>query len=273
MTIKSVLRAIFKPLFSKEIKAEVFCLSSSEKLYGKKIVITGGSRGIGYAMAKKFVQEGASVLIAGRNIETLKMVSNELNCGYLRLDINEVNSFESFISEADSLLGGIDVLVNNAGISLHEKSFYDVTEDTFQTQFNTNLRGTFFLTQSFVKKLEREKRKGNILIISSETGITSDIRPYGYTKAALNSMVEGLAYSLIKKGIRINALAPGVTASEMTNFDPLGNLYCKTNMLERAYLPEEVAEVACFLLSDASACLSGQILVCNNGKTINSRIK
>lgn len=273
MTIKKKIRAMLKPLKNKVVKADIHYLSPSNKLLGKKIIVTGGSRGLGYAMAKKFVQEGASVLIAGRNEDTLCKAAKELHCKFLRLDINDVGSFHKFISEAGMLLDGIDTLVNNAGVSLHEKDFYDVTVETFQAQVDTNFRGTFFLTQCFSKKLELERKKGDILIISSETGITSDIRPYGYTKAALNSMVEGLAYSLIKKGIRINGIAPGITASEMTNYNPTGNLYCKANMLERVYLPEEVAEIACFLLSDASACLSGQILVCNNGRTINSRIK
>ena len=248
-------------------------LSPSEQLKGKKVIITGGSRGLGFSIAKKFVFEGATVLLAGRNADTLRKTSQELGCKYLQLDVSNINELQSFISEADKILGGVDSLVNNAGISLHEKDFFDVTLDTWQQQFDTNLRGTFFLTQKFVELLKNNKRKGNIIIISSETAMMSDIRPYGYTKAALNSMVEGLAYLFAKDGIRINAIAPGITASEMTNYKPDGNLYRRGNMLERVYVPEEIAEIANFLLSDISSCLTGQILVCNNGKTINSRIK
>ena len=97
--------------------------------------------------------------------------------------------------------------------------------------------------------------------------------PYGFTKAAINSMVQGLAYLFISQGIRINAVAPGVTASDMTGLSSDGNLYLPYNATERVYLPEEVAETACFLLSDASGCISGQVIVCNNGKTINARWK
>lgn len=119
----------------------------------------------------------------------------------------------------------------------------------------------------------REKRKGNVLFVSSETGETVDWRPYGFTKAAVNSVVQGLAYLFIEDGIRINAVAPGVTASDMTGIKAEGNLYYEGNALNRVYLPEEVAETACFLLSDASGCISGQIITCNNGKTINARWK
>ena len=111
------------------------------------------------------------------------------------------------------------------------------------------------------------------MVISSETGGMSDIRPYGYTKAALNSMVEGIAYTFAKQNIRINAIAPGITASQMTGKDSNGDISSKKEMLGRVYLPEEVAEIAAFLLSDVASCLTGQTLVCNNGKTINARVK
>lgn len=86
-------------------------------------------------------------------------------------------------------------------------------------------------------------------------------------------MVQGLACLFVSEGIRVNAVAPGVTASDMTGIKAEGNLYLAGNALERVYLPEEIAETACFLLSDDSGCISGQIIVCNNGRTINARWK
>ena len=257
----------------KPIYARIVCLEPSKKLEGKRIVVTGGGSGLGYAMANRFVQEGAEVLISGRNIDTLSKSASEIGCKYLRMDIQDVSAFDSFLEKADSMLGCINCLVNNAGVSLHEKTFFDVTEESFRQQVDTNLIGTFFLTQCFTKYLLKKQVEGNILVISSETGITSDIRPYGYTKAALNSMVEGAAYMFAKQKIRINAIAPGVTASKMTGRDPNGDISSKGNILGRVYLPEEIAEVASFLLSDASSCLTGQVFVCNNGKTINARVK
>ena len=257
----------------KPVYAKITYIEPSMKLKGKKVVVTGGGAGLGYAMAKRFVEEGAEVLISGRNLETLSKSASELGCKYLQLDIQNTSAYDSFLEKADNLLGGINCLVNNAGISLHEKTFFDVTEETFRSQVDTNLIGTFFLSQHFAKHLIKKQAEGNILVISSETGITSDIRPYGYTKAALNSMVEGIAYMLAKQNIRINAIAPGITASKMTGYDSEGDISSKKEMLGRVYLPEEVAEIACFLLSDASSCLTGQILVCNNGKTINARVK
>lgn len=271
--IKRVFKFIFKGVPIKEIKAEISYSQPNNHLKDKKIIITGGGRGLGKAMAQKFISEGAEVLIAGRNEETLKNVSNELNCKYLVLDVAKTETFKAFISKADEMLGCVNCLVNNAGISLHEKTFFEVTPETFDAQINTNFKGAFFLTQEFITLVKNRNEKATILFTSSETGDTMDFRPYGFTKAAVNSMVQGLAYLFAIDNIRINAVAPGITASDMTGYKTEGNLFLDINATERVYLPEEVAETACFLLSDLSGCISGQIIVCNNARTVNARWK
>lgn len=277
MSIKSYLARAFKYIVRgtpiKNIKADIHYLQPNAQLQGKKIIVTGGGRGLGVAMATKFIAEGAEVLIAGRNEKQLKETSEKIGCKYLTLDVSNVESFADFMQNADKILNGINCLVNNAGISLHENTFFDVTPKTFDQQIDTNFKGAYFLTQEFIKLIKKDNRTGNILFTSSETGDTMDFRPYGFTKAAVNSMVQGLAYLFAKDGIRINAVAPGVTASEMTGFSAESNLHYEGNTTERIYLPEEVAETACFLLSEASGCISGQIIVCNNAKTINARWK
>lgn len=269
-TISFLLHGEPKPTYAK-----VSYLAPNEQLIGKKIIITGGGRGLGFAMAKKFISEGASVLIAGRNEQTLQKTANELKCKYLQLDVQNTDSFSSFIERANDMLGGVNCLVNNAGISLHEEGFLEVSPKQFDAQFDTNLKGSFFLTQAFIEKCQAHQTDvtKNILFTSSETSTTVDERPYGLTKAALNSLVQGLAYKYVNEGYRINAVAPGVTVSDMVGVKAGGDLTCSYNVTKRYYLPEEVAEVACFLLSDASNCLNGQILVCNEGKTINARWK
>ena len=271
--IKRALSYIVKGVPTYHLKAEVRYLSASEKLKGKRIIITGGGRGLGFAMAKKFVEEGASVLIAGRNGQTLENSAKILGCQYTVLDVSNINSHSSFLKKAESLLGGLDCLVNNAGISLHEADYREVTQESFDAQINTNLKGPFFLTQIFINRIKELKQPASVLFISSETGETVDERPYGWTKAATNSMVMGLAYRLAPDNIRVNAVAPGVTASDMTGLQGDGNIYTANSPSRRIYLPEEVAEIASFLLSDVSGCISGQVITCNNGKTINARWK
>ena len=274
MSIKSAILHSLSVLLHGEprpLVANISILNPNERLKGKKIIITGGGRGLGFSMAKRFVQEGAEVLIAGRNEEVLKKSAMEIECKYLRLDVQDVDGFNDFVNEADKILGGSNCLVNNAGISLHEKSILDVSHEQFDSQINTNFRGPYFLARAFLEKCgvsgNDEIRK--ILFISSETSMTADDRPYGLTKAAINSLVQGLAH----QGYRINAVAPGVTLSDMVGKKDDSNLAGGGGITGRYYLPEEVAEVATFLLSDASNCLNGQILVCNEGKTINARWK
>lgn len=271
MKILKKLKTVFRR--NTIIKANISYLSPNHRLEGQKIIITGGSRGLGASMAEKFVNEGASVLIAGRNEDTLKQTAEKIGCKYLVLDISHAEKFDNFLDIASNMLGGISALVNNAGISLHEKTFFDVTPETFDKQIAINMKGGYFLTQKVTQRWIEKKEKGAVLFVSSETGDMMDFRPYGFTKVAVNSMVQGLAYLFAKDQIRINAVAPGVTVSDMTSKREDGNIYHAKNMLERMYMPEEVAETACFLLSEASGCISGQIITCNNAKSINARWK
>ena len=276
MEVKSKMKHLVSFLIhgqAKPIFANIDYLVPNEQLRDKKIIITGGGRGLGFAMAKKFISEGADVLIAGRNERTLKASAEEINCKYLTLDVSNPADFKAFIDNADKILGGVNVLVNNAGVSLHEPTFFDVTPETFDKQVDTNFKGAFFLTQEFIKYLKANGSTGNVLFVSSETGDTMDFRPYGFTKVAVNSMVQGLAYLFRKEGIRVNAVAPGITASDMTGVKVDGNLDAGEYATGRYYLPEEVAETAAFLISDASGCVSGQIITCNNAQTVNARWK
>lgn len=272
MSIKSKIKKLILSTLNiqPEMKANILYSTPNNRLSGKKIIVTGGGRGLGLAMSKRFVEEGANVLISGRNEDKLRDVSNSLGCQYLCLDVQDTEKISSFIAEADAMLGGVNCLVNNAGISLHEGGILDVSESNFDDQIHTYLRGAYFLTQEFIKIVEgRSACDKNVLFVSSERGVFVDDLPYGLTKAAINSLVQGLAYRYIQKGIRFNAIAPGVTTSDMTGYKEDENLYCGYNMTKRVYLPNEVAEVASFLLSDVARCLNGQILVLNEGKSIN----
>lgn len=274
MNIRRIISKILMHFgFINQVTAHITYTHPNQTLVGKKIIVTGGGRGLGFAMAKKFKEEGAEVLIAGRNEDNLKKSAEKINCKFLMLDVQDVASFKSFLEKADELLGGINCLVNNAGISLHELTFLDVSEEQYDSQFETNLKGAFFLTQCFVDKTQGRDTDltKNILFISSETSMTVDERPYGLTKAAINSLVQGLAYRYVCKGYRINGIAPGITVSDMTGNVSLDDISLSCNVTGRYYLPEEIANIASFMLSDVSNCLNGQILMCNEGRTINAR--
>lgn len=270
--IKRGLKYVLHGVDNKIVKADIYVLAPNERLAGRKILITGGGRGLGYAFAKKCVDEGAFVVITSRNEKNLKEACEKLgkNSGYIVCDVCDFDSYKSLIEKAEKLAGGrIDSVVLNAGISLHEGNFRNVSQEQFDVQMNTNLKANYFLAKEFIAYLEKNEIKGSLLFVSSERGMYKDTIPYGLTKAAVNSLTQGLASDVISSGIRVNAIAPGVTVSDMTGYSREDNLYASYQAAERIYLPEEVAEVACFLLSDASKCISGEIIVCDNGRYIN----
>ncbi len=267
--IWNYIRKIFRrPI---HLTVNVYETSPNQVLKNRNIIITGGGRGLGYAIAKRSVAEGARVLITGRNEENLKKAAKEIGCFYAVFDVKNIANIGEFLKNAESLLGGkVDSLVSNAGISLHEGDFRNVTEDGWNDQVDTNLKGNYFLVSEFIQYLERQSdTRGNIVVITSERSKRSDDIPYGLTKTATNSFVQAFAAKVIDKNIRVNAVAPGVTASDMTHYKVDGNLYAEWQPSGRIFRPEEVAEVVNFLLNDVSNCISGEIIACDQGRYIS----
>ena len=239
-------------------------------LEGKKILITGGSRGLGYAIAKRCLEEKAVVTITGRSKEVLeeakKSLGNPENLFVFEHDVRQYDKDDELILNARRAMNGIDCLINNAGVSVHNIDYSNCTEEQWDRQMDTNLKGVYFLTQAYMKYYEEVgKKSGKIINMVSERGLYGDDVPYGMAKRALISYTEGLARKLILKGVRVNAIAPGVTATEMTGYDPEDNLFRRYAVGRRVLLPEEIAEVAIFMISDASNCISGQVIACNEG--------
>ncbi len=254
------------------LKCNVVVSKSAGRLNCKHVLVTGGGRGLGYYIAKKCIEEGAEVLITGRNEDTLKQASKKLNCKYKRFDVTDIEHVGEFMDSATELLGGrIDCLVNNAGISLHEKGMMEVTPETFNRQIDTNLKGPYFLSQSFIRHcIETDNQNAAIVFVSSERGLYCDEIPYGLTKAAINSLTRGMARRHIRHGIRVNAVAPGITESDMTIADRNSDMTCEYNCGGRFFLPEEVAETVAYLLSDAAGCISGEVIACDQGNYLRS---
>lgn len=263
--IKYVIREHNQPI----LKVNTFQKTSNNQFSKKIFLVTGGGSGLGKAITERLINDGAKVIITGRNKEKLERVASKIGkkCIVKVCDIQRVPDTIKLIDDIFIKYNHLDGVVSNAGISLHEWDFLKVTEDGYNAQFDTNLRGGYFLTQEYVRKLLELKQFGNVLFISSERGTMCDDLPYGLTKRAIDSLVEALSFKYYKKGIRVNAIAPGVTATDMTNIKKDGDLYSESNS-GRIFIPEEVAEVAAFLLSDYSKCVSGQIVHTNGGNHI-----
>lgn len=270
-TIWRVFRYLFRGVPIEHITVNVKVHNSGDRLEGKVVLVTGGAKGIGFAIAKKCIAEGAAVLICGRNETDLIKAQEELGerCKYLSCDVARVERLPDFFDKAFDLMGGrIDCLVNNAGVSFHETDFRNVTIDGFGQQFDINFKGAYFAAKYFIQKLEQKdnRQPANILFITSERGSFCTDIPYGLSKASIDSLVGALAVKLYKSElIRVNGLAPGVTVSGMTGRRADSDMSYSGSPAGRVFMPEEMAEVACFLLSDYSSCISGEIIHCNAG--------
>lgn len=267
MSLKSKIKSIFKA--RKAIYAKVVYKNANELLKGENILITGGSSGIGLSIAKKCVLEGANVVITGTNEEKLKNAALEIgkNCSYIVNDISKVDTLDGLIDEAEKSLGKITAIVNNAGIYLSKK-FEDINENDFENIFNINTKGSYFLSQKIIKYFIKNKINGKIVFITSNRAYFGDIYPYGMSKAAIRNYVSGLAKYGIKNNIRVNAVAPGMTASNINHIDVNGNLYEQSVRNKRVLLPDEIAEVVIFLLSENSGCVVGQTILCDEGDSL-----
>lgn len=241
---------------------------SNKSMQGKTIVITGGGTGIGKSIAQKMIETGAEVIIVGRREERLKKTANELGekkCKYYVYDVVQADGSPRIFEEMETLVPGkITGLVNNAGIYI-DKGATGFSVNDFDAVINTNLRAPMFLTMGFLKYCEMKQVCGNIIMTASNRGLFGDYGPYGVSKKGLIHYTQGLAREYIGTGIRINAVAPGMTASEINGIDISGDLYTSSAKGNRVLLPEEIAEVVWFLLSDYSKCIHGAVIPCDEG--------
>ena len=250
-------------------------INYGEILKGKRVLITGGSSGIGLSIAKKCLQEGATVIITGRTENKLEQIKNEINNPLLKIlewDISQISQIEEKLQKAKLLLDGeIDILVNNAGI-VNGITFPDVAEEIWDKIYATNSKGLFFLTQAVCGQWMKEKKRMHkkVINISSQGGFVGATYPYRMTKWDIAGLTQGLGIKLAPYGIIVNGIAPGLTATNAVSYflKQKENVYCPQNPIERFALPEEIAELSVFLMSDAVNFIVGQTIVCDGGYSL-----
>ena len=246
-----------------------------EILKGKRMLITGGSAGIGLAIAKKCLAEGATVVITGRSESRLQTAVSEVNNAALKVlawNVSDVSQRKTKFAAALALAGGrIDILVNNAGILGGHRQFLDATEKNWDEIAAVNARGLFFLTQHVVQEWLALKQGGKIINMSSMRGsLGVQDGPYGMSKWGVNGLTHGLGLKLAPHGIIVNGIAPGIvdTESIAIEIDSNDNAYLGDIPVQRIGRPEEIAELAVFLMSDAANYIVGQTIICDGGYTL-----
>lgn len=257
------------------VQAQIVTLAPNQLLEGRCALITGGTSGIGLAIAKAFLDAGAVVVITGRSQERINNACEQLNTpgrlfGYV-LDNTNVSSFAMALSDIVSLVEplnkNIDILVNNAGVAKGAAMPY-TTESDWNATIDTNLKGTYFLSQIFGCYLKDKHIKGNILNISSSSSLRFGNTPYVISKWGIRSMTLGLAKLLAPYGIVVNAVAPGPTATPMLHKSSADNIEKLSSPMGRYILPEEIANAAVFMVSDLGRAAMGDTLFMTGGAGI-----
>ena len=242
---------------------------------GKKVLVGGGSRGIGRSIALAFVESGADVAICARGSKDLKVAEAELRKHGTKIfsmacDLGDESQVTGYVNEAAKALGGIDVLINNAsGVGMKDD------ESGWLASVNVDLFGTVRATRAAIPFLE--KTKGSIVNISSISGLRAVPRslPYAAIKAALINYTMSQGLALAAKQIRVNAIAPGsiefpggIWDSRKTSEPELYQRVLKSIPWGRYGLPDEIAKVALFLASDLASWVTGQTIVVDGGQSL-----
>ncbi len=248
------------------------------RLDGKVALVTGGSRGIGRAMATGLAAAGADVALVGRDVDTLRPVAEELSslgrrtlC--VRMDVGNLDDHAPGLAQVVAEFGHVDILVNNAGLNIRKDSL-DYTPEDWDYVLNANLKGAFFLTQAVGRGMIERGKGGKILNIGSMSaylGIPA-ISAYTATKAALQQLTRLLAVEWADFNIQVNAIAPGWISTELTS--PLRDnpelrgrydWVISRTPAGRFGQPQELAGAAVFLCSPAADFITGQVLAIDGG--------
>ena len=241
------------------------------ELSGKRILITGSTRGIGKGIAKKLIECGAIVGINGRDAKQTKQIAEELSTENstvipLAYNLSIPDNATKIVKEFIEITGGIDGLVNNAG---HGKSmaFRGVTLEKWRNTFALNIEAALMTCQAAYNQMRRQK--GGVIVnmasISAHGPGKWMSADYAASKAALVSLTKSLAFEAARLGIRVNAISPGMVDTDMTKIIPQANRDNMNIPLKRFAQPEDIANVVAFLLSEESQYMTGQVLNVDGG--------
>jgi NAD(P)-dependent dehydrogenase (short-subunit alcohol dehydrogenase family) len=253
--------------------------SSPAQLDGRRVLITGAARGLGEAFARACVAAGARVALTDVLHERGQQLAQALNqqragaACYLAMDLSDPDSIASATAQAAQALGGIDGLINNGAITNSGgKDMADISVDTWDRVMSVNVRGTWLATVAAHPWLKASGR-GRVVNLASDTALWGAPRLMAYvaSKGAVMAMTRSMARELGPDAITVNAVAPGLTLVEATEYVPEARhrQYSEGRAISRVQLPDDVVATALFLLSDGSGYVTGQVLPVNGGFVMN----
>lgn len=245
---------------------------------GKVAIVTGGSRGIGEAIARALASHGAKVVVASRKLEGVEKVAKAIleeggDAHAVAFHAGEIDAPQKLVDAALGKYGKVDVLVNNAATNPHFGPFLTVERSQWDKTFDVNLRGYFECARAVAKHLSDRDAPGSIVNVASIVALAGTPLQgvYAMTKAAVVSMTKTLAVELAAMKIRVNAIAPGIVetrfASALTTNPQISEVMLARTPMKRFGQPHEIAGAALYLASDAASFCTGHVLVVDGGLT------
>jgi len=248
----------------------IFSEARLRGLEGKRVLITGGASGIGAATAARFLNEGSAVCVLDRDANGRSRIANELPklAGVLDADVSDLQQVKRAFAEAIKLMGAVDVLINNAGISIRH-NFLDITPEEWHKVIAVNLTGVFYVAQTAARHM-MERGNGVILQTASTNGLVGQpyYADYNATKAGVIELTKSMALELAPK-VRVCAIAPGYVMTPMQRAEYTDEMFAELNAkipLRRHAQPEEIAALFAFLASDDAQYITGQVFTCDGGE-------
>jgi dehydrogenase/reductase SDR family member 4 len=253
-------------------------MSASISLQGKTALVTGGGRGIGKAIARRFAEAGANVVVASRKLENLEATARELaglpgRVVPIACHIGRLDQIENLIRETESQLGPVDILVNNSATNLGQGPALAITDEMLDKMVEINIKAAIRLIRLTVPSMIERGCGGSIINISSVAGIEPQPQGllYSFTKAGLIMMTRSWAHEFGPHKVRVNAIAPGLIQTDFSEHfwknDEFRSKLEQTQPIRRIGQPEEISFAALYLASSEASYVTGQVLVVDGGMT------